>query len=56
MVRCGLVRCQAEAQGCPVAFVVPFLALGDDMVVVGFGQDLGGCDQSYMNRVNFRWV
>jgi hypothetical protein len=32
------------------------LPLGDDMVVVGCGQDLGGCDQSYMGRVDFRWV
>jgi hypothetical protein len=30
--------------------------LGDDMVVVCWGQDLGGCDRSYMRRVNFRWV
>jgi hypothetical protein len=32
------------------------LPLGDDMVVVCCGQDLGGCDQSYMGRVDFRWV
>jgi hypothetical protein len=31
------------------------LPLGDDMVVVCWGQDLGGCDRSYMGRVDFRW-
>jgi hypothetical protein len=28
------------------------LPLGNDMVVVCWGQDLGGCDQSYMGRVD----
>ncbi len=31
------------------------LSLGNDMAVVCWGQDLGGCDQSYMGRVDFRW-
>ncbi len=31
------------------------LPLGNDMVVVCWGQDLGGCDLSYMGRVDFRW-
>jgi hypothetical protein len=30
------------------------LPLGDDTVVVCWGQDLGGCDRSYMGRVDFR--
>jgi len=32
------------------------LPLGDDMVVVCWGQDLSGCDQSYMGRFDFRWL
>jgi hypothetical protein len=32
------------------------LPLGNDMAVVGCGQDLGGCDRSYMRRFDVRWV
>jgi hypothetical protein len=31
------------------------LPLGNDMVVASWGQDLDGCDRSYMGRVDFRW-
>ncbi len=45
-----------QGAGMPCGLRSALLALGDDMVVVSYGQDLGGCDRSYMRRVDFRWV
>ncbi len=44
-----------QGTGMPCGLCNALLALGNDMVVVGCGHDLGGCDRSYMRRVNFRW-
>jgi hypothetical protein len=52
-VRVGEVR-ERRGAGIPCG-LRSTLPLGDDMVVVCWGQDLGGCDRSYMGRVDFRW-
>ncbi len=53
-VRVGEVR---EGRGAGIPYGLHgTLPLGDNMVVVCWGQDLGGCDRSYMGRVDFRWV
>ncbi len=52
-VRVGEMPGQGAGMPCGHCGALP---LGDDMVVVCCGQDFGGCDQSYMHRVNFRRV